>query len=78
MLTGGDYILVGGFWSGQNFCFVNLADLERFLADWLLKESDIGHPLDADLDGDGEVNLKDYNLFAASWLTYCPANWPSW
>ena len=65
-MTGGDYELTGGFWSGLSSCFVNLADLERFLAEWLLKESEVGHPLDADLDGDGEVNLVDYNLFVGS------------
>lgn len=77
-MAGGEYRLEGGFWSGRSFCFVNLSDLERFLAEWLLKESEVGHPLDADFNNDGEVNLEDYNIFVGSWLRYCPDNWPSW
>ena len=77
-MSGGDFKLEGGFWSGRRFCFINLADLERFLAEWLLKESDVGYELDADFNQDGEVNLEDYNIFVGSWLRYCPDNWPSW
>jgi len=77
-MAGGDYRLEGGFWSGRSFCFVNVPDLAEFLSKWLLKESEVGHPLDADFNSDGEVNLADYNLFVGSWLTYCPDNWPSW
>jgi hypothetical protein len=77
-MAGGDYVLAGGFWVGWRSCFVDLPDLAGFLSEWLLKESDVGHPLDADFNGDGEVNLEDYNLFVGSWLEYCPDNWPSW
>ena len=77
-MAGGDYRLEGGFWSGRSFCFVNLSDLKRFLTEWLLKESEVGHSLDADFNSDGEVNLEDYNIFVGSWLRYCPDNWPSW
>jgi hypothetical protein len=77
-MKGGDYRLEGGFWSGRSFCFVNLPDLSKLLNEWLLNESDVGHPLDADLDGDGEVNLIDYNLLSAYWLEYCPDTWPNW
>lgn len=77
-MAGGDYVLAGGFWSGWIACWVDLPELERFLTEWLLKESEVGHPLDADLNHDGEVNLADYNLFVGSWLRYCPDNWPSW
>jgi hypothetical protein len=77
-MSGGDYRLEGGFWSCRRFCFVNIPDLKRFRAEWLLKETEVGHPLDADFNGDGEVNLEDYNQFVGSWLTCCPDNWPSW
>jgi len=77
-MTGGDFILVGGFWSGQEHCFVNLPDLANLLNEWLLNESDVGHPLDADLNDDDEVNLKDYNLLCSYWMQYCPAPWPNW
>ena len=49
-MSGGDYKLVGGFWSGRRFCFVNLSDLAGFLSEWLLKESEVGHPLDIDFN----------------------------
>jgi hypothetical protein len=77
-MAGEDYILVGGFWAGQKFCFVNLPDLSNFLNEWLLKESEVGHPLDADFNQDGEVNLKDYNILCSYWMQYCPDTWPSW
>jgi hypothetical protein len=77
-MTGGDYALAGGFWSGWSFCWVDLPDLAGFLAEWLLKESEVGHPLDADFDGNGEVDLKDYNYLCSYWMEYCPDNWPSW
>ena len=75
-MSGGAYLLAGGFWSDWTPCFVNLPDLAKFLSDWLKKESEVGHPLDADFNHDGEVNLEDYNLFAASWLQFCPDDWP--
>ena len=78
VMAGGDYRLEGGFWSGRSFCFVNLSDLKHFLAEWLLKESEVGYPLDADFNNDGEVNLKDYNILISYWMQYCPENWLSW
>ena len=78
LMTGGDYTLAGGFWVGWSPCWVDLPELERFLAEWLLKKSEVGYELDADFNNDGEVNLEDYNIFVSSWLQYCPDNWPSW
>ena len=81
MMSGGDYKLVGGFWSGCRFCFVNLSDLEHFLAEWLRDDcEELANDwcVGADFNHDGEVNLEDYNLFMGSWLKYCPDNWPSW
>ena len=77
-MTGGDYVLAGGFWTGWTPCFVNLPDLAAFLSEWLLKESEVGYPLDADFNGDGEVNLIDYSTFSSYWLQYCPDTWPNW
>jgi len=33
--------------------------MANLLSEWLLKESDVGHPLEPDLSGDGKVNIKD-------------------
>ena len=77
-MAGGDYVLDGGFWTGGISCIVNLPDLAGFLSEWLLRESEVGHPLDADFDNNGEVNLKDYNYLCSYWMQNCPANWPSW
>ena len=77
-MTGGDYALAGGFWGGWSFCWVDLPELGRFLAEWLLKESEVGYELTADFNNDDEVNLEDYNIFVGSWPRYCPDNWPSW
>ena len=77
-MAGGDYRLEGGFWSGRSFCFVNLADLARFLNEWLLNDTDVGHPLDADLNDADDVNLKDYNILCSYWMQYCPETWPNW
>lgn len=72
------YQLSGGFWAGGIFCFVDMPDLKSFLSQWLLKESEVGYELDADLNDDGEVNLKDYYVLAIHWLEPCPMDWPSW
>jgi len=77
-MTGGDYVLAGGFWTGWNPCWVDLPDLAAFLSEWLLKESEVGYPLDADFNDDGEVNLIDYSTLSSHWLQYCPDTWPVW
>jgi hypothetical protein len=53
-------------------CMVTLADLNNFISGWL---EDSNAPA-ADLDNSGDVNLKDYNILASYWLSYCPENWP--
>jgi hypothetical protein len=53
-------------------CIISLVDLANFINDWL---EDAGSPT-ADLDNSGEVNLTDFNILAADWLSYCPENWP--
>ena len=73
-MKGGNYVLVGGFWSGQEHCFVNLPDLADFLSDWLEEFPVAG--VDWDLDDSGTVDLIDYNLLAQSWMQYCPDGWP--
>lgn len=73
-MTGGDYVLAGGFWSGWDPCFVNLPDLADFLSDWLEEFPVAG--VDWDMDDSGTVDLIDYNLFAQSWMQYCPDGWP--
>lgn len=75
VLTGGDYVLAGGVWSDWIPCYLDLPDLERFLIDWLLNESQVGYKLNADLNNDGAVNLKDFGVFTAAWLHYCPDTW---
>lgn len=69
---GGDYELVGGFWSDVPFCVVNFYDYARFAEYWLESGSD----LPADLYEDETVDLFDLQLFVDEWLYYCPYGWP--
>ena len=50
-------------------CKVTFEDLATFVEDWL----DTGP---GNLDGLGDVNFKDYSIFASYWLDYCPDSWP--
>jgi len=43
-------------------CVVNAADVQRFSEDWLA-----GGPSPADLNGNGDVNMVDFALFANTW-----------
>ena len=52
-------------------CVVNLFDLANFVDDWLIT----GSGLAADLDGDDDVEFKDYSIFTRYWRDYCPAGW---
>jgi len=53
-------------------CTVDWADLAQFAAQWL----DQGENLEADLDGDGDVDLMDFATLASLWLQPCPVDWP--
>ena len=51
---------------------VYLYDLGAFCAQWLQP----GPNLDADLDGDGDVDFADFSILAGYWRGQCPAGWP--
>lgn len=71
---GGDYELLGGFWPGGPFCFVDFEHFARFAEYWL--ETGIGLPADLYEDEDNIVNKFDLKVFVEEWLCYCPAGWP--
>ena len=52
-------------------CKVRFEDLANFAEDWL----DSGF-VDGNLDSIGNVDFKDYSIFASYWLDYCPDSWP--
>ncbi|MCJ7728762.1 MAG: DUF5060 domain-containing protein [Sedimentisphaerales bacterium] len=51
---------------------VYLYDLGAFCAQWLQP----GPNLDADLDGDDDVDFADFSILAGYWSGQCPAGWP--
>jgi len=51
---------------------VNSEDLQNFSSQWLQE----GVSLEADLNGDGRVDYKDFGIFAGYWLKGIPAGWP--
>jgi hypothetical protein len=69
---GGNYELLGGFWSGGPLCLVDFEHFARFAKLWL----ETGDDLPADLYEDGVVNMLDLELFVDVWLCSCPYNWP--
>ena len=69
---GGDYELLGGFWSGEPLCIVDFEDFARFAQYWL----ETGSDLPADLYEDGTVDTLDLHMLAEEWLWYCPYDWP--
>ena len=52
-------------------CKVKFEDLANFAEDWLDSGSIPGN-----LDGFGDVDFKDYSIFAGFWLDFCPDSWP--
>jgi len=50
-------------------CIVQLEDLTNFASHWL-KTSSL-----ANLDGTGQVDLKDFDIFSSWWQNYCPSGW---
>ena len=72
---GGDYELLGGFWTGGPFCVVDFNHFARFAQYWM--EPGTGSPADLheDLD-DNKVDELDLRVFVDLWLCYCPTGWP--
>jgi hypothetical protein len=69
---GGNYELLGGFWSGVPVCVVDFRHFARFAEYWL----ETGSDLPADLYEDDVVDLYDLELFTDEWLYHCPYDWP--
>jgi hypothetical protein len=72
--SGGNYELLGGFWTGGPLCFVDFEHFAKFANYWL----ETGTELPADLFEDefNIVNGLDLQVFVDYWLCYCPADWP--
>jgi hypothetical protein len=71
---GGNYELLGGFWTGGPLCFVDFEHFARFAEQWWLTGT--GLPADLYEDLDNRVNWLDLQVFTDYWLCYCPAGWP--
>ena len=65
-----EYHLSGGFWFAPGH-MVDLDDFARFSSQWL-ESGD----LEANLDGQGDVDILDFHIFVSYWLCYCPGDWP--
>ena len=52
-------------------CVVSMDDLVRFATDWLEQGGEIG----ADLSGDEQVDLVDFEMMEAYWSDFCPDGW---
>ncbi len=78
--AGGNYELLGGFWTGGPLCFVDFYSFARFAEYWLYETCDKDNNFcdGADLYED-EYNIVDgldLQLFVEKWLCYCPVGWP--
>jgi len=72
--SGGNYELLGGFWTGGPLCFVNFEHFAKFANYWL--ETGTGLPADLYKDEFNIVNGLDLQVFVDYWLCYCPEDWP--
>jgi hypothetical protein len=72
--SGGDYELLGGFWTGGPLCFVDFEHFARFAQYWL--ETGTGSPADLYEDLNNKINHLDLRVFVDQWLCYCPTDWP--
>ena len=70
--SGGEYVLSAGFHPGSFGCVVNLTDM-LVLVDWWLED---GPGMLADINGDDDVDMKDFSALAYWWYDMCPADWP--
>jgi hypothetical protein len=70
---GGNYELLGGFWSGGPLCFVNFEHYARFAELWLVTGTDL--PADLFEDENNIVDGLDLQVFVDYWLCYCPEGW---
>lgn len=53
-------------------CVIAYDDLLYFSAQWLQQGPDI----EADLDGDADVDFEDFAVLADLWMEMCPHDWP--
>ena len=74
LMSGGDYVLAGGFWPATSWCVVDLPDLATFCNFWLIGS---GAP-QGDFNSNGRTDLYDFNHLATYWLRMCPDTWPWW
>lgn len=72
ILSGGGYVVSGGFWPGSFGCIVNLTDLMVVADQWLSG----GSGFTADLDHNNQVDIADFAQLAYWWYNLCPPNWP--
>lgn len=72
LMTGANFELIGGFWSGGEACIVEFHDFAKFAELWLQTASELG----PDLDQDGDVDYIDLKSFGDDWLYFCPRDWP--
>ena len=71
---GGQYEVLGGFWSGGPLCFVDFEDFARFAEYWLVTGPDL--PADLYEEQFNIVDFFDLEKFVEEWLCYCPYGWP--
>jgi uncharacterized protein (DUF1330 family) len=73
-MTGGNYELLGGYWTGAPVCVVDFEHFAAFAKYWL--ETGYNMPADLYKDTADIVNELDLKKFTDQWLWYCPYNWP--